>query len=330
MTLTVIVITLKRPEELEQCVRCLARQEPVPNQVIVVDGSPDDLSRRVVEESNEHRVLDVLYLRNDIGGFMTQSRNIALHHATGDIIAFLDDDAFAHEDWSRELLETYGDDFSIAAVGGRALNNIADEANIGLDKIGRFDRNGVLYGYFGADPGKILEVDHLIGCNMSMRRETLARLGGFREAYPGSSLREETDPFLRIKRMKGRILYNPRVLVTHVGAPQVVGRRFDLRYEYYSQRNHLVMLISNFGFSAPILRRYLFTETRRFLRRFPERLCRRERHPLVVLTSVGVYIAATFVGLASGIKLLRQSGVSPMRQDEEGKKIRVLLSQTLS
>ena len=50
----------------------------------------------------------------------------------------------------------------------------------------------------------------------------------------------------------------------------------------------------------------------------------------MVLTSVGVYIAATFVGLASGIKLLRQSGVSPMRQDEDGKQIRVLLSQTLS
>lgn len=328
MNLSVIIITLKRPDELKICLECLKKQEPLPDQIIVVDASPDDLSRRVVEQFNEDRVLEVTYVRNDIGGFQTQSRNISLQHATGDVLAFLDDDSYVHEGWSRELLKTYADDENIVAVGGRALNDIEGEAEKGVDKIGKLDKNGGLHGNFGADSGKIIDVDHLIGCNMSIRRDVLAKLGGFREGFPGiSGVREETDVFMRIRQLPGRIVFNPSVVATHVGAPQASGRRFDLRYEYYNQRNHIVMLISNFGFPCAMVQRYLVTSTRQFIQRFPVRMRRRERHPLVVVASVGVFVAATFVGLASGIKLLRQRGSSPIRHDEEGQKLRALLSR---
>ena len=329
MNLSVIIITLKRHKELEQCLKCLSDQRPLPDQVIVVDASPDDLSRRVVEQHNHDRVLEVTYVRNDLGGLQTQSRNISLHHATGDVLAFLDDDSYVHEGWSRELVKTYADDADIVAVGGRALNSIEGEAEVGVDKIGKLDKNGGLHGYFAADPGKIINVDHLIGCNMSIRRDVLAKLGGFFTGYPGAALREETEIYLRIARSKsGRIVFNPRIVVTHVGAPQAIGRRFDLRYEYYQQHNHLVMLISNFGLSSPMVRRYLVASTRSFVQRFPQRLFRRERHPIVVVASVGVYLAATILGLISGIRLLKSRGLSPIRHDKQGQKIRDLLKQS--
>src|ERR1700690_1478658 len=103
---------------------------------------------------------------------MPHSRNIGLLRAVGDTIAFLDDDAYAHAGWSENLLAAYTDP-TIGAVGGRALNNVPGGTNQGLDKIGRIQPNGLLTSNFAADPGQAISVDHIIGCNMSFRREVL-------------------------------------------------------------------------------------------------------------------------------------------------------------
>ena len=91
MTVTVIVVTLNRPDCVRRCLNCLLEQQPRPDQVIVVDASADDLTRTATAEFP-----GVLYLRNDNGfGRMTASRNIGLKRAVGEMIAFVDDDAFA-------------------------------------------------------------------------------------------------------------------------------------------------------------------------------------------------------------------------------------------
>ncbi|HTW94788.1 MAG TPA: glycosyltransferase family 2 protein, partial [Tepidisphaeraceae bacterium] len=121
-SLTVIVVTLNRPDCVRRCLECLESQAPPADQIIVVDASSDDRTRAVVAEFD-----GVVYLRNDKGfGRMTASRNIGLQRATGDIVAFIDDDAFVHPGWLAELLEPYGDS-KVGAVGGRALNNQPDE-----------------------------------------------------------------------------------------------------------------------------------------------------------------------------------------------------------
>ena len=45
--------------------------------------------------------------------------------------------------------------------------------------------------------------------------------------------------------------------MTHVAAPYVHGRRFDLRYHYYGHRNHIVLLTSTIGTRDPRTRRYV-------------------------------------------------------------------------
>ena len=51
-----------------------------------------------------------------------------------------------------------------------------------------------------------------------------------------------------------RLVYTPDAVVEHVAAPYAKGRRFDLRYAYWAQKNHLILLIRNFGLGAPIVR----------------------------------------------------------------------------
>jgi len=319
MTLSVIVVTLNRPQELRRCLQCLHDQVPRPEQVIVVDASPDDLSRRISEEFASLG-LDVLYLRNENGyGHMTQSRNIGLLRATGEIIAFLDDDSFAHAGWRENLLATY-DDSKVGAVGGRALRDQPGEESEGVDEIGKLKPDGSLTGFFAANPGRILEVDHIIGCNMSFRREALAKLGGFREDYPGSSVREETDLCLRVREIGYRILFNPKAVVDHLGAPQAQGQRFDVRYSYYFQRNHVVMLWRNFGPKSPIFSRYLLLGARDngwdSLKRIGSGVVR-----------MAAFLGGTAAGMASGYRIVSRAGRSPVRNDEEGRKLRKALSQ---
>lgn len=312
MLLTVIIVTLNRPDCVQRCLKCLSMQEPKADQIIVVDASPDDLTRNVVANFD-----GVLYLRNENGyGRMTASRNIGLKHATGNIIAFVDDDAFAHPGWAESLVATYSDS-SVGAVGGRALNDQPDEAKQGVDQIGRLKRNGELVGYFAADPGKIIEVDHVMGCNMSFRREVLAKLGGFREDYPGiSGVREDSDMCLRVQRAGYKILFNPAAVVDHIGAPQAKGQRFDTRYAFYSQRNHMVLLIRNFGLGAGVLWRYFFYGLARYgVGEFVKRLASAG-------VRLGAILAGTAIGVASGSVLLVQKGRDPVRRDAEGEQIR--------
>src|ERR1700722_19938406 len=100
LTTSVIVVTLNRPDYMRRCLDCLVSQEPPPDQIIVVDASKDDLTEKVVETYP-----GVLYLRNTNGfGRMTASRNIGVKQAIGEIIAFVDDDAFAHPAWLLTLL----------------------------------------------------------------------------------------------------------------------------------------------------------------------------------------------------------------------------------
>ena len=316
MTVSVIIITLNRPDYVYRCLECLFAQEHKPDQIIVVDSSEDDRTRKVVA-----KYPNVLYLRNEKGyGHMTHSRNIGLQHAIGDIIAFLDDDAYAHPEWLTNLLATYTDP-SIGGVGGRTLNNQPGEEILGVNKIGQLSSNGAVLGYFAADPGRVIEVDHTIGANMSFRREVLAQLGGFRESYPGiSGLREDTDICLRVKRLGYRILFNPAALVDHIGAPQGKGSRFDFRYIFCTERNHCTLLIMNFGFFAPIVWRYFGTSFLKIILGLGGRI-------VVAFVRVGSAILGTFWGIVVGIAWRLRSKGDPVRHDVEGVKIRDTLNR---
>lgn len=317
MSVSVIIVTLNRPDYVCRCLECLVAQVPPPEQIIVVDASADDQTRRVAEDFSP-----VLYLRNDNGfGRMTASRNIGLKAAIGSIIAFLDDDAFAHPGWLAGLRAAYTDD-TVGAVGGRALNNQPNEAQTGVSEIGSLRATGELVGNFAAEPEEVIEVDHIMGCNMSFRRDVVARLGGFREDYPGiSGVREDSDMCMRVKRLGCRILFSPLACVDHVSAPQAIGARFDNRYAYYLQRNHLCLLVRNFGPGSRIVWRYLGFSISNPLAEFFRRIA-------AAVVRLGIVGLATTVGTVAGLALVLKTGRDPERHDAEGQKIRAALNGT--
>lgn len=256
-TVSVVIATYNRAAFLQTCLDHLSRQTVRPERVIVVDASPDTASRDVVAQHPE-----VEYRRNERGiGSTATSRAIGIDGVVEDVVAFLDDDAFAEPTWLEELLKPYADP-AVAAVGGRALNDQPGEEHEGIGQIGLLLPDGRLTGFFAADPGRVVDVDHMLGANMSVRTRAVRELGGIRDLYPGTCLREETDIALRMRHAGMRIVYAPTALVRHVAGDYAKGRRFDARYQYYGARNHVVLLASTLGYGDSHFRRYLGTVAR--------------------------------------------------------------------
>lgn len=323
LRVSVIIVTLNRPDCVQRCLDCLRAQDPLPHQIIVVDASANDHTRLICEQ-----YAGLIYLRNERGfGHMTQSRNIGLQEATGDVLAFIDDDAFAHEGWLANIAQPY-EDRAVGAVGGRVIQGTrAPEPWVEISKIGKLMPDGELYAGFDTDSGRILEVDHMMGCNMSFRRSVVAQLGGFRDDFPGTEVCEESDMSLRVRRLGSKILYNPTAVVTHVGAPQFKGRRFDARYNYYAGHNNAVLLIRNYGVVSLLLVRFVLSTC---IDRTSEMVRSGFGGPRSC--AGGVYrFAAYFLGLGLGIlvgiaRRLRQ-GASPLRRDAMGSQIRHRLAE---
>ena len=250
---SVVVATFRRPDHVRECLEHLAHQTVAPVRIIVVDASPDTLTKNVVAHS---RASSTDATSRGIGSTAT-SRAIGIADVHEDVVAFIDDDAYAEPEWLERLLRPYADP-QVAAVGGRARNGQPGEEQEGIGRIGMLLPDGRLTGFFAADSGEPVEVDHLLGANMSVRMSAVRELGGIRDFYPGTCLREETDIALRMRRAGMRIVYNtPDAVVRHVAGQYARGRRFDARYRYYGTRNHVVLLTTTLGYRDPHVRRYL-------------------------------------------------------------------------
>jgi len=312
MTVSVIVPTYNRPDCVRRCIECLLEQTPQPDQIIIVDASPDTRTRDAVAEYP-----GVVYLFNESGrGNTPNSRNAALEIAFGEIIAFLDDDAYVMSGWLPNMVETFESDPKIGGVAGRALRLQPGEENIGKDRIGLLTANGILTGNFAAEPGKWVEVDHMIGCNMALRGDIIATLGGFKDDdHIGPyCICEETEICLRAKRLGYRLVFNPAVCAEHVGAVKPAGPRFNMAYIFWHCRNNLVMLFRNYGLGIIVWRHIGFMIVKCF-----GSCLKRIWHALVHLGSEYLGLMA---GFFAGIYLLLKTGAKPERNDAKGRRIR--------
>lgn len=250
--LCVIIVTYRRSAFMERCLLSLGGERDDLAQVIVVDASPDDDLARA-----QAAYEGVTYVHApELAGYMTKSRNRGLLHVReADVISFLDDDVVVHQGWARAVRVAFGEE-AIDALAGRTLNRIPGE-EAPDEPIGTLQPNGRLTAGFGARVDGRVRVVHGIGANMSFAREALHRLGGFRDDYPGTALREDTDIFLRISRLGGLTMYDPNAVVDHLPAPHVHGARFDTRYKLYGRRNHMVLLSRHAGLRSTLLGRWV-------------------------------------------------------------------------
>ncbi len=141
-----------------------------------------------------------------------RKRDIGIQHARGDILAFLDDDAYPSPGWLPAALQRFRD-ASVGAVAGPAVTPPSDtlrQQASGLIYSSVLVSGPYVYRYV---PRQARFVDDYPSCNLLVRREVLVAAGGFdTEFWPG----EDTRLCLVItQELKKKIAYDPQVLVYH-------------------------------------------------------------------------------------------------------------------
>src|SRR5262249_35038975 len=119
MKLSAIIPTHNRPDVLRDCLQTLQAQQvdPAALEVIVADdGAPVDFGA-VVAGVAERGAITMRCERLELTG-LNGGRNRGAAVATGDVLAFLDDDTLVSPGWAAALLRAFEDN-PCAAVGGR-------------------------------------------------------------------------------------------------------------------------------------------------------------------------------------------------------------------
>lgn len=204
-TVTVIVPTLDRAGDLDDCLAALAGLDYLRDRLelmVVDDGSADPAAIARVAARHGARPLV-----NDCNQGQSYSRNRAAGEATGEILAFIDSDCVASAEWLRELVAYFAWD-RIGAVGGRTTGYYTESP---------LDRYEAVASPL--DMGRHLRLQaqgsdtfYVPTCNLLVRRSVYQALGGLREDL---RMGEDVDFCWRLRSQGHYLVYAPEGIVRH-------------------------------------------------------------------------------------------------------------------
>ena len=272
LSVSVIVCTLGREPRLADTIASLLAQDHAPHEVLVVDNDPQTQGvHRLLAGVDDARVVVVPEPRRGL----SFARNAGLEAATGQLIAFTDDDAVADPMWLRALAAVFVRHPSVACVTGLVLPaELATPEHVWFEQFGGFAKGfsrsvwrldddpsaarigplghrGPVFPYTAGEFGS--------GNNMAFDADALRSIGGFDAALgAGSRTRggEDLDAFLRILLGGGTLVYEPSALVRHTHRSDLASLREQL-YGYGTGMSAVVAkhLLTSPSNAAQVLQR---------------------------------------------------------------------------
>jgi len=204
ISVSVIIPTYNRAADLRHCLEALAAQTLSPDryEVLVIDDGSSDETPAVVAEAQ-------LTACHDLRSFVQPNRgpgaarNQGIRHASGEVIAFTDDDCRPDRDWLEALLTALPADPRIAGIGGRTVRLRDTLVSRYIDAIGMLHH-----------PRKQGSVLWLVTANALYRRSSLSEVGGFEEQFgwPGG---EDVELSARIRAKEYSLTTTEKAIVHH-------------------------------------------------------------------------------------------------------------------
>ena len=219
-SVTVVIPTLDRAEELEDCLRALGELD-YPRErldvIVVDDGSAAPAAIATVAACHGARLLV-----NDRNRGPAYSRNLGVREAAGQIVAFIDSDCVAEQRWLLDLAPYFAW-ASVGAVGGRTIGHYTESSLDHYEEVSSpLDMGSRL-----RIEGRGSDTFYVPTCNLLVRKSAFEQVGGLRDDL---RVGEDVDLCWRLRASGYYLVYAPEGIVRHKHRDHLVGmlrRRAD-------------------------------------------------------------------------------------------------------
>jgi GT2 family glycosyltransferase len=203
---SVVVCSFNGERWMRGCLEALSALDYPRYEVIVVDDGSTDATARVASEFEWVRLIST-----ENGG-LSRARNVGLEAARGELVAYLDDDAWPEPSWLSHLVRALMTGPHVA-VGGP---NIAPpDDGLAADCVANAP----------GGPTHVLlsdaEAEHIPGCNMAFRAQTLRAIDGFDPTFRVAG--DDVDVCWRLQERGETIGFAPSAMVWHHRRPSLRG-----------------------------------------------------------------------------------------------------------
>lgn len=243
---TVIVCTRDRPDLLAGCLASLLACDPAPNEILVVDNAPSDSRTRNLCELSPQ----VRYVVEPSPG-LSRARNTGIATATGDILAFTDDDVEVEPSWIAGLRAGLSHAGVASVTGPVVPKRLDSQAAFVFEFVygglaSSFSPRRFNRGFLNQPIGEAAPVWQIgAGANMAFRRSAFAKVGTFdvRLGAGASGCSEDSELWHRLLAADLECRYEPAAVVHHSHRDDLGALRRQMRAY---MRGHSVALLVQF------------------------------------------------------------------------------------
>ncbi len=241
---SLIMVSYTKREYSELALESLLASEPCPDEIIVIDNGSTDDSLQYLDEQFRRRCndtgVDYVLIGNDKNVGACTARNQGLAAATGEYIAFSDNDTVVRtRNWLATLNSALEADVKTGIVGPKLVFPFQpydiECAGVGISQTGRVR-------YFGRgapigteEYGVAREVQTLTSAFWLMRREVVEDVGGLDDIFSPAQF-EDFDLCYRARESGWRIMYEPSAEIYHFENTTTDGS-VNLNFKYVTMRN---------------------------------------------------------------------------------------------
>jgi glycosyltransferase involved in cell wall biosynthesis len=224
-------------------------------ELLIVDNGSTDSTVATAESLGLDAPIPVQVVLEPVKG-VCRAKNRGIRLAKGEIVAFTDDDCTWSTDYLSDLLRHYESDVGPVIRGGRV--ELGDPTDLPFT-IKVEDEPGVYGGI--AHPGGFVH-----GCNLTIPREVIDKIGGFDERFgPGAPFKaaEETELIYRAHKAGIPVHYVPDMAVYHFHGRKDQPDIKNLNESYQLGNG---ALHAKHGLTDRVLLRHFYWNTRNYLK----------------------------------------------------------------
>jgi GT2 family glycosyltransferase len=238
---SVVIPNRNGGELLVEVLHALAEQDFGPHEVIVVDDvSTDGSLERAQQECGPFRAI-----RNERNLGFAGTANAGAAAASGELVAFLNNDAVPEPAWLRELVDSIDRHPEAACVDSKLYRRGSERVIDGAGDAFTWGLKAYRRGAGAPDEGQFSQEEQILlasGAACLWRADAFRRLGGFAEEF--FAYYEDVDLCLRARRAGHEIWFAPAAIAWHAGGASTSAARREFA-GFMAVRNRWATIVRN-------------------------------------------------------------------------------------